>query len=398
MRQVLPLALLIAAAAMLLALPREAAGCAVADRDGNRTDIAEESALIVWDEANKTEHFIRRASFQSTGYDLGFLVPTPHRPQLAEAEKTLFDTLGRFTMPRVEVVHKTAVPSCGFGAAKMASGDASPAGVLLLESGKVGDLDYQMLGFRPGSKDDDPAAGAGELAKWLALNGYSFAPTLADWLKPYVRDGWIVTAFKVAAKPPAAGGDGLATGRGPRGITTARSADNGRDRRNGLQSSTVRMTFKADRPFYPYREPAEQRDAHAQLVLRTLRVFFVGSQRFAGTLGDGSSGAWPGRTVWANQISASEAHQVAVGAKLPEGKLPAGEAWLTEFEDRSTPRPGTDEVYFAPSADQTTVARPPTVHVLYDDTPWRIGLAICFALPVLVTGVVVARWAVRRPV
>src|SRR5262249_31099362 len=35
--------------------------------------------------------------------------------------------------------------------------------------------------------------------------------------------------------------------------------------------------------------------------------------------------------------------------------------WLTEFEDRSSPRPGTDEVYFEPAADASPVARPPII-------------------------------------
>ena len=41
--------------------------------------------------------------------------------------------------------------------------------------------------------------------------------------------------------------------------------------------------------------------------------------------------------------------------------MPAGPVWLTEFEDHSTPRPGTDEVYFKPDADQSPVARPPII-------------------------------------
>jgi hypothetical protein len=72
--------------------------------------------------------------------------------------------------------------------------------------------------------------------------------------------------------------------------------------------------------------------------------------------------------------------------------------WLTEFEDRSTPRPGTDEVYFAPAPDQSPVARPPVIAYTDDWTPWYVGLALAVGLPALTAAaVVVRRLATRSP-
>jgi hypothetical protein len=389
-------ALLAVAAAALFAVPRDAAGCAAVPHEGERVDIAGESALIVWDEATKTQHFIRRATFQSTAYDFGFLVPTPHRPQLGEVRDDVFARLATVTAPRVETVKRTVFPACGMfmmGSKTELGSEAAPEGVVLLDQGKVGGHDYAMLAFRPGAKDADPAVGAEELAKWLRDRGYPFSPTLAEWLTPYVRDGWIITAFKVAGQPrPTGAGNGGTTGRGGP-PATRRDGPRSAQQVNGLQASAVRMSFKADRPYFPYREPADQRDERAAGVSRSLRVYFVAAQRFAGKLGDGSV-AWPGRTVWADKLAEAEVKHLADELKLPAG-LPSGELWLTEFEDRSSPRPGTDEVYFEPSPDQSTVARPPLVRYVDDPTPWLIGFVV--ALPVALLGaLLILRWASRK--
>ena len=65
-------------------------GCAPAPHRGQWVDIRDESALIIWDEVTKTEHFIRRASFETAADDFGFLVPTPTQPDLGEADDRVF--------------------------------------------------------------------------------------------------------------------------------------------------------------------------------------------------------------------------------------------------------------------------------------------------------------------
>ncbi|MCI0705568.1 MAG: hypothetical protein L0241_31295, partial [Planctomycetia bacterium] len=74
--------------------------------------------------------------------------------------------------------------------------------------------------------------------------------------------------------------------------------------------------------------------------------------------------------------------------------------WLTEFEDHSSPRPGTDEVYFARDADQSELNRPPhivnNVRTVYR-TPWWHG-AIYYGIPAaLILGVLLA-WRLARRV
>src|SRR6516165_6284836 len=91
----------------LAAAARPAGACATAPPPGVVVQIAEESAIIVWDAKARVEHFIRRASFHSTGKDFGFLVPTPAKPELSEVADSVFDQLEQATKP--ELVEKDEV-------------------------------------------------------------------------------------------------------------------------------------------------------------------------------------------------------------------------------------------------------------------------------------------------
>lgn len=174
--------------AVIAADVRSADACAPAYPPGAAVRIADESAIIVWDQASRIEHFIRRATFASDTPDFGFLVPTPSKPELAEAPDSVFQQL---------------------------------------------------------------------------------EPALEEWLAPYVAKRWLLTAIKIAG---AAGSKAIAT-------------------------SAVCMSFKAERPFYPYREPAEQRETMPASLKagvapdvsndRRLRVFFVSDARMDGAVGEG---------------------------------------------------------------------------------------------------------------
>src|SRR5947209_2668282 len=87
----------------LLVLPTTQA-CAPAMRRGEEhsVEIAGETALIVWDEKARKQHFIRRASFQAQVPYFGFVVPTPTQPELAEAPDEVFTRLEDWTKPEVK--------------------------------------------------------------------------------------------------------------------------------------------------------------------------------------------------------------------------------------------------------------------------------------------------------
>jgi hypothetical protein len=399
MKRLSPFALPLVLAAGLLAAIPDATGCAPVPRLRERVETSDEGALIVWDEKIKTEHFIRRANFRSTGYDFGFLVPTPNRPELDIANDDLFSELASITAAKVE--HREVVQEeekefafgCAstresfahVGAALPASKADRPGGVEVLEQKRVGDYDATVLAFRKGD-GDTPERGAAELEKWLITHSYESPPAVKAWLAKYVQDGWCITAFKIAApiKKDAAKKD------------EPKQADaNPSGTRRDLRAKPIRMSFKADRPFYPYREPAADPATAPANESRLLRVFFAANVRYAGKLGDGSK-PWPGQTVWSGPVGVAHWSSIFQQAGLTEPEKKDGKPgtamptptegfWLTEFEDRSSPRPGTDEVYFEPSADLSAVERPPiivnhtkTVVV----TPWW-HLAVYIGAPVL---------------
>ncbi len=303
--------------------------CAPAPREGESVSISGEAALIVWDPKTSTEHFVRRADFETKARDFGFLVPTPSPPDLGEVDDAIFDAADQLT--RARVVHKTKVVTAfGFGEIPVVLPTASAPAGLAAPSGEVEVLHHTMVGELEATvvRADDPKA----LTEWLERHGYESRPALTEWLKWYTDHGWIITAFKLAKDRPESG---------------------------RLQSKSVRMSFHADRPFYPYREPADLRQSAGKA--RSLRVFFLADQKYEGTLGD--AGAWPGSTVWANDIGTA-ARSLTGPLNLNESngaKSLGGARYLTEFEDDSNPRPGTDEVYFRPAADQSTRERPPII-------------------------------------
>lgn len=351
-----PLALV----AALVAVPPRTHGCAVVPRPGGQIGISSENALIVYDSATKTEHFIRTASFTaSASADFGFLVPTPSKPELHEASPDVFAALAEITKPRT-VVERRPRPinfGCLLGESKVAEfstvGAAFPApkaDVSVVERKRVGAFDAAVL------QADDPK----KLREWLATNGYDARPQLEEWFQAYTATGWFLTAFKIAADD----------GQTPAGAKT-------------VNNSAVRISFQTDTPFYPYREPADARGETAAQTSRTLRLFVLSDSRVSGTIGKGDGATpFPGRTVWANKAEAGRLSATASSGKLPES-LGQRDWHLTEFEDRSSPRPGTDEVYFAAAADQSAVERPPHVIVEYYDPPLWPYFVTMVGCPVL---------------
>src|SRR3569832_177044 len=114
-----------------------AGACATAYPRGAPVEVAEESALIVWDAAAHREHFIRRAAFRAEAKDFGFLVPTPDKPELVEVSAGVFSSLEHITEPEVVYERKMGVEptlSCGLfmlrGASKSAAVAVAPVRVL----------------------------------------------------------------------------------------------------------------------------------------------------------------------------------------------------------------------------------------------------------------------------
>jgi hypothetical protein len=316
-----------------LGMPTDTSGCAAISSNGrpeNYVRIAEETAIIVWHAPTKTQHFIRRATFNTRAPDFGFLVPTPTKPVLAEADNAAFTSLEEVIRPR-EVTVSGGVSFepvfCWFTSLFKMSANldtaAAPPAVRVLDSQRVGGLDAVVL------EADDAQA----LGDWLKERGYPSDPELVAWLAPYVSGHWKITAFKIAPDPSAGA---------------------------KVRTSAVRMSFQADGPFFPYREPKEKED---KLNIRPwegprlLRVFFVSAARVTGKRGTAN---WSAQVPWADLLDDDQRERLARQTGVPAEHIGPG-TWLTTFEDTSSPRPGTDEVFFDDEAPLQTAVRPPDI-------------------------------------
>jgi len=307
-------ALLALAALVTDSLPADA--CAPAPPKGAEVRIADEEAVIMWDAATKTETFIRRAQFHSTAKSFGFLVPTPTKPELGEASQDLFPALADVIRPETRIEQdgtsfEFAPVSlvCMVGAAKKGEPEAASA-VRVIQSAHVAGMNAVTL------EADDPAA----LSAWLGEHGFDASPELEAWLAPFVAQHWKLTAFVI-----------------------------GTEQRDGdqfeMSTKSVKMTFTADAPFYPYSEPAPPKDSTMSSPPRMLRVFFVSDQRYTGRLGDAP---WLASTLYSAPV------------ELPREFGITGKR-TTVFIDEAPVRAGHDEVTFVPHTDQSEVRPPPFI-------------------------------------
>lgn len=342
----------IALATLLFATvgPDPARSCCPAPPSGKPVVNADQTVIILWDAATKTQHFIRKASFKSEADDFGFLVPSPSKPELAESGNEAFPLLQKLTEP--EVIQRRRPRGGGCGCADKSTTFAgvanAPDSVRVLDRKLVAGFDAAVL----------EATSAKALTDWLKEHGYAYSPEIAAWAEPYVKDGWKITALKVAK---------------------------GADKDKTVAASALRMSFKTDRPLFPYREPDPTSFAKTLgASSRLLRIYFLADARYRGELT--KDVAWTGRTAWAGKVAAADREKVLGLLGLPASAGPA-EWHLTEFEDNWPYRPAPADVYFSRDPDQSDVRREPIVQ--YVAAPTRpdgsaVLLAVAIALAPLV--------------
>ena len=322
--------------------------CCPAFRDGQSVINADQTVIIIWDPVSKMEHFIRQASFKTDTNDFGFLVPTPAQPELDESGNDAFPYLKKLTEP--EVITKWQ-SNMGCGGEKYVT--TYPKGTTQPE---VRILDEKMVaGFHAVVLE---ASSAGALAKWLAEKGFVLSKEIEAWAQPYVDGNWKFTALKVAKES--------------------------RDRTGNVAAGALRLSFRTDRPLFPYREPDYKNAARGQF--RTLRIYFIGESRYDGDIVDQ---AWTGKSVWSNKLDAFNRKQILGTLKLPEASVPA-QFWLTEFEDNWPDAVATGDLYFSRDANQQILKRPPIIH--YATIPIVEGTCVLFAIAFIT----VVIWRIRK--
>lgn len=358
------LSLLLGLLAATCCLPMSVrACCAVFPKPDQPVLNADQTVLLIWDAATHTEHFIRRATFRGAANDIGFLVPSPTQPELAEAGEAAFPQLAERTKP--EVVTKTvwsfnrykSLHEKTAGAASVFGRDESP--VRVLEEKLVAGFNAVVL----------EADSAEALTAWFTEHGYAFSPAVAAWVQPYIAAKWKITAFRVAKSP-----DGSPIAR--------------------VDAPALRLSFHSDRLLFPYREPDPQgADQRLGVADRLLRLYVVSDARYSGQLTKESP--WTGNAVWSNPLPADTRSSLLTTLKLPATTGPST-WWLTEFEDHWPYRVAPADLYFDRAPDKSTLKRPPIIHTVYRVIPLELVVLVSVvALLLCVWGVVAWRRYLR---
>jgi hypothetical protein len=315
------------------------AGLSPASAPAPQIFVTSERAVIIWDEAHKTEHFIRQANMLTQDSNIGFLVPTPETPDLAEVDPQIFDMAAFLSQPRkispVNYHGPWALVSPFVISSFLNLNRVNPATFLASLRG------FGAPPARPGVVAQQDVAGyhvttlAAEdeqaLSVWLAANGYLSTPELRAWLKPYIANKWKINAFKLVKSED----DPL------------------------LSTAAIRLSFHIDRPFYPYSEPSDrQLPGAASPNGRALEVTILSNQRMTGALADNNP--WPERLEFAgssappSNLKTWNPNQWLHFAQLDNrGQNVVLPTKITTFIDQSNPRPGTADLYFSPDSDQS---------------------------------------------
>lgn len=320
---------------------------------------ADQTVILIWDPVEKMQHFIRRASFESDGDDFGFLIPSPTQPELAESGDDAFAIFARATEPLIITRTAAEEPSssgCGCGLkaeAKSVTATAVADTVTILDQKTVAGFHATVL----------EATSTTVLVDWLKQNNYAFSPEVEAWARPYVDQGWKITALRVAKDTKDA---------------------------QRVAAGSLRLSFKTDKPLFPYREPASEASASTLGVhRRLLRIYFVSDQRYNGAFNSAFADVpnpprtlWSGHTAWAGELAPSQRDSIVQALQIPAESTP-NTWWLTEFEDPWPYQLAPSDLYFEPSPDQQAIRREPIIRYVDNGTTSNVHLGVALLAPLL---------------
>jgi hypothetical protein len=260
---------------------------------GSSVVFGDQTNIVIWDEANRTEHFIRNASFRSGAESFGFIAPTPTKPELHEASTQAFYTLASLN-PLLRA-RRGGVGGYGGGA-----GSTKSSTVEVIQEADVAGYHATTL------KSDDAHA----INNWMNEHGYVSTPDIERWARRYTSRGWYLTAFKV--------------------IDRSKSA---------ASTGTIRMSFKTEQPFNPFYVPS----SNIQAAKRgTLRVYLVSVGGYDASIG--IRRIWQ-RPRWTAAIPEATAAVLAKQVELPTNAIPKN-SQVAMFVDNDFPRPAEDDIFF----------------------------------------------------
>lgn len=190
-----------------------AVACCCVSYSTDKVAILAQKNIIVWNPETKTEAFIRNAKFETGAKDFGFITPTPSVPKLVEVDPDVFKTLDA-VIKEFEAKRRPRT---------LSAGGSTASAVEVIQVAKVAGYDAVTL----------KASDASALAEWMRKHNYHTTLSIQNWTDFYIKKGWYLTAFKVAAE------------------------------KGKAETGLVKMTFKTETPFNPYYVPADNISANA---------------------------------------------------------------------------------------------------------------------------------------
>ncbi len=315
----LPLIVLAAGLAGSSLAVSDARACAIAVPADSFVHLTGEETLIVWDAAKGIEHFVRTPTFEGDPATFGFFVPTPETPKIEKSDPTILTRMAALAQPRMPRAVRGVEEA-------LAAAPAAAAPVEVKQRVNIDDFEIVSL-----AANDADAMGA-----WLKKNGFVDKPALRAWAQPYVARGYIMNAMRYAGVKDRA----------------AKKAET-------LRAPTLRLSFAAKEPFYPYVEPtydhadvrafAQRTGASARS--RKMDLYFVATQPFRATI-EGTPGGpqvTQVRDVETADLSAALSDTSGWGFD-PNSRA----RWtITHFTDTAEVRTAKSDVVFVPIGPDT---------------------------------------------
>ncbi|WP_173060108.1 DUF2330 domain-containing protein [Phytohabitans houttuyneae] len=291
----------------------------------------QETALV--ELSGRTESITLSVQARSTATQAAFLMPVPARARFEVADGALFAELDRISRPEVKVRRVTAEGD-GAGGGPQAGGGAT-----VVDHIEIGPYEVAQLA------GTDTTA----VTKWLADNDFTLPTALGGALKPYLEEGWLVVAVRLA---PTSGS--LSAGLPP-----------------------MRLAFETDAPVYPMRLSATAEDQ------QPLRLYVLADHRV-----DISNPAPEGSTpdlTFAGEVKPDPQYPTLSAALT-------GTRFLTRYDGDFAPAQITDDIRITRSATDEPHRAVVTV-TEYVRSPWP---TLAVPLFILVVALVMAAVAIVR--
>ncbi|MEV0269413.1 DUF2330 domain-containing protein [Hamadaea sp. NPDC050747] len=325
------------AAMMLSADPATSGACACGAFVANdKLSPQRETALV--ELAGRTEAVTVSVLTRSEVHQAAFLMPVPSRARFEIADAKIFTELDQISRPEVKV-RRVVVSGDGAGAPGQ-----SADGATVVDHVEVGPYDVAQL-----SGTDATA-----VSRWLTDNGFTLPTALGDALKPYLAEGWLVVAVRLA---PTSGS--LSDGLPP-----------------------MRVEFETDTPVYPMRlsATAERR--------QPLRLYVLADHRMD-ISNPAPKGSAPDLT-FAGEVKPDTATPTL-------SALLTGPRFLTRYDGEFSPSQITDDIRLRQASSDEHYRAVVTV-TKYVQSPWPMPAVPLIILALVVVGalVVAVTMLVRR--